>query len=97
MSYGKKYKSGVYYIVSLYNDKIYIGSSKSIDSRIKIHARLLKNNMHPITRMQLDYNICSKGFIWGVLEYTDNYKQQEKYYINLLGANDAAFGYNTNI
>ena len=96
MAYGKRYKSGVYYITSFYNDKIYIGSSKSINSRIKIHARLLRNDIHPNKRMQEDYNICSKGFEWGILEYTDDYKVRERYYINLLDATNPAFGYNSN-
>lgn len=94
MSYSKNYSAGVCYISSLYTDKIYIGSSKHIDSRIKIHARLLRDNKHPNKSLQEDYNLYPASFIWGVLEKTEDYKKREKFYITLLDSVNPIFGYN---
>lgn len=78
--------SGVYYIENTRTKKLYIGSSKNINSRITTHFRDLKHNRHTNRIMQDDYN---KGddFSYGVLKtipgdheilYTEESEQIQK-------------------
>jgi group I intron endonuclease len=48
---------GIYEIINLINNKIYIGSSINIDKRIYRHFNDLKNNKHINIYLQREYNI----------------------------------------
>ena len=97
MSYSKNGKFGVYCIICRQKDKIYVGSSKCIESRIKIHFRLLRLGIHPNKEMQNDYLLYSDTFAWSPLEYTNDYKAKEKEWIKTLKSGLKEFGYNSNL
>lgn len=78
-------KSGVYKIQCIFNNKLYIGSSKNIGNRITNHLRDLKNNTHKNFYLQKDYiDYGIKNFDFNIIEYCQNYNEKEQYYINLL-------------
>lgn len=58
MEINKNYKNkiGIYCIKNVYNNKIYIGSSKSLYSRIKAHYNKLKTNKHYNKHLQNSWN-----------------------------------------
>lgn len=47
---------GVYAILNMRNNKIYVGSSKNIKKRLHIHKSRLKSDSNSAKRMQEDYN-----------------------------------------
>ena len=47
---------GIYIIINLYNNKQYIGSTKSLYTRIKNHFENLLKNKHPNQHLQNSYN-----------------------------------------
>jgi len=49
-------KSGIYKIVNLVNDKIYIGSSINLKNREKDHFKDLKGNYHSNRYLQYAFN-----------------------------------------
>lgn len=63
--------SGIYKITNNINEKVYIGSAKHIDKRIKKHIRELKNNKHHSRKFQNLYNKYKLTIIlnFEVLEY----------------------------
>lgn len=89
---------GIYYIKNKTNGKIYIGSSKNIEKRIKQHKNDLINNKHKSQWLQFDYNkYGSEYFEYEVLEEVMDNKdllKREKYYIEKYETIDK--GYNTN-
>lgn len=97
MSYSKNGKFGVYCIVCRQKDKIYVGSSKCMESRVKIHFRLLRDGNHPNKEIQNDYLLYPDTFAWSPLEYTADYKVREKEWIKILGSSSKEFGYNSNL
>lgn len=77
-------KSGVYYIRCKVNNKLYIGSSKDIGSRLIKHFSQLRKNNHPNHALLSDYKkYGQKEFEFGVVEYTDtDLKELESKYQN---------------
>lgn len=97
--------SGIYKIVNLVNNKIYVGSSSDLKRRKYDHFYDLKNNKHKNNYLQNSFNkYKEKNFMFIVLEYIDNienkeeFKQlildRENYWIKELNACDNNFGYN---
>lgn len=82
-----RFKSGIYKITNLVNDKSYIGSSINIYNRKHTHSTKLKNNNHSNKHLQAAYiKYGSDEFIFEVLEYCEKDKlvERENYYINLI-------------
>lgn len=52
----KRNDSGVYYIKNLNNNKLYIGQSIQLRTRIEHHIYMLENGKHIIKELQEDYN-----------------------------------------
>lgn len=52
---------GLYRIQCLENNKVYIGESVNVLSRLEKHARALVSNCSDVTQMQEDYNTFSKN------------------------------------
>ena len=80
-----KCKSGVYAIYC--NDKFYIGSSKSLYSRLLEHRQKLCNNYHSNDFMQKAFNKYGiENFSYEILEYCpeDVRIKREKHYIDTL-------------
>jgi group I intron endonuclease len=85
-----KNSSGIYKIVNLTNNKIYIGSSKNLYNRYSTHKCKLKYNNHVNKHLQSSYNKYGKdNFIFEVLETCtkDKLIEREQYYIDTLKPN----------
>lgn len=91
-------KCGVYKITNIINNKIYIGSSKSILQRWKNHIRELELNIHGNMFLQSDWKQYGKeNFIFEVLEECDEderYIVEQKYLDELLPFYRSNNGYN---
>jgi hypothetical protein len=91
-------KTYIYAIKNVVNNKMYIGSSKSIKNRQYEHFYQLKNNKHHSSHFQKSYNKYGKDkFFFYILEECtiENRKEREIYYINLYKTSERNFGYNT--
>ena len=77
-------KSGIYYIKCKVNNKLYIGSSKDIGSRLIKHFSQLRKGNHPNHGLLSDYKkYGQKEFEFGVIEYINtNLKEIESKYQN---------------
>ncbi len=92
-----KQKSGIYKILNLINNKIYVGSSINISVRITSHKLNLRKNKHCNTHLQYSYNKYGiENFIYEVIEYCDEnlLLKKEEYYINYFKCLDINKGYN---
>jgi len=83
-----KDSAGIYEIKCLVNDRIYIGSSNSINRRFKIHKLDLTNNNHHNNRLQQDFNKYGiSNFNFKIIEVLKKYTRdklydKEQYYID---------------
>ena len=60
---------GIYKIVNIVNNKIYIGASKDIERRWREHKCELKSNRHCNQKLQNDYNIYGEDkFAYEIIE-----------------------------
>lgn len=90
-------KPGVYCVLNIVNNKIYVGSSINCARRKNEHSSDLESNRHHSIRLQNSYNKYGlNAFVFKVLEYTikKDLKQQEQKYINTFKSADKRFGYN---
>lgn len=85
------FKPGLYKITCLKNNKIYIGQSANVLSRLGRHVDNLENNRHDCKELQKDFNKYGKiNFKFESLEINDQYltenlrKKKEKEYIKKL-------------
>ena len=81
-----RFKSGVYKITCMQNNKVYIGGSKNIYNRYHTHQTKLSQNIHNCKDLQLDYLKYGRNeFILEVLEYCDleEITIKEQYYNDL--------------
>lgn len=61
--------SGIYEIKNILNDKVYIGSSKNIKTRVYNHLKDLISNKHPNKKLQNSWNkYGSNSFIFSFKE-----------------------------
>ena len=91
--------SGIYKISNKITNKIYIGQSLDINTRIKDHIRRLNNNKHDNRHLQYSWNkYGEKSFEFLIIETCEPdieiLNQKEIYWINTLGALNRAKGYN---
>ena len=77
---------GVYVIVNLINNEMYIGSSMNLGNRKTKHFSLLKNNKNPNNLLQSAVNKYGiENFEFGILEYcTESLLEREQYFVNKL-------------
>lgn len=86
---------GVYAIWNLENQKVYIGSSKNIKSRVYNHLTKLRNGKHENVELQKDFDDGNKFIIFKVLE-AENIKNLRYYeYISIIHFDAISNGYNT--
>lgn len=73
----QKYKNGgVYKIINLLNNRIYIGSTNCFDKRSKAHKYSLDNNKHKNKFLQSDYlKSGGENFIFEIIEFVDKEKK----------------------
>lgn len=100
-------KTGIYYILCLENNKMYIGSASSTKaksitkrgfySRLYDHSRKLKLNKHRNKYLQNAYNKYGKdSFIFNIIEFCDPEECEEKelYYMNFFESYISKKGFN---
>lgn len=88
---------GIYKITNIVNNKVYVGSSKSINRRKYQHFYLLKNNKHKNLYLQFSYNKYGKSsFIFELLEKCDinQLSLKEEYWIKYYNSYKSKSGYN---
>jgi group I intron endonuclease len=89
--------SGIYSIRNIINGNRYIGYSKAIKHRWKIHKSRLKNNHHENSHLQLAWNkYGEENFVFEIIEIVprDLLKEKEIYYIKLFHSLSTEQGYN---
>src|SRR5260221_4585411 len=63
---------GIYYILNLHNDRIYVGQTGNLWMRMRQHYRRLTTNHHPNKLLQHDWNTCGENaYEFGVLTTID--------------------------
>lgn len=90
-------KSGIYRIINLVNNKVYIGLSKDLDKRWKTHTNELRKNRHYNTYLQSSWNkYKEENFKFDILEFCSNEElvRRESYWINFYESYIANKGYN---
>jgi group I intron endonuclease len=88
---------GIYKIVNLLDEKVYIGSSINIGSREYKHFWMLKKNIHDNSHLQNSYNKNGEShFKFVILEECDVNQliERENHYINILKSNNPKNGFN---
>ncbi len=89
--------SGIYTITNLINNKIYVGSSISISSRLKNHLNCLKSNIHRNKHLQRAFiKYGEENFRFELLEECgkDYCLSSEQYWMNMLNSYNMKYGYN---
>lgn len=94
--------SVIYKIVSIANNKIYVGQSQFPNRRFSQHKCDLKHNRHSNTYLQDDYNkYGEKNFRFEIIDTIPDEKTSrelldilEKKYINLFKSDSREYGYN---
>lgn len=97
--------AGIYKIVNVINNKIYVGSAVNLVGRKHTHFSLLRNNKHPNKHIQSAFNkYGSQNFYFEIIEYIPTVKDKlkfkdillsrEQYWIIKLNVCDKNVGYN---
>lgn len=87
---------GVYCIRNTDNNKVYIGSSRNIEGRWRVHRSRLNLNKHHSQHLQLSYNLGS-SFVYEILELVEDLSQleiREQYWVDHYQSYKSDFGYN---
>lgn len=90
-------KSGIYKIINLTNNKIYVGSSNKILRRWRTHKSGLRRNCHSNLILQNSYNIHgTNSFNFEIIELCPIEKliERENFYINSLKSTTKDGNYN---
>jgi|SRR5579859_472103 len=87
--------SGVYAILNLFNDKIYIGSAKYIKSRFIWHYGALEKGKHHNILLQRAWDKYGEdNFIFFRIEITDNLLEREQFWMDRFTSYNSDCGYN---
>jgi len=87
-------RPGIYKIVCLDNNKIYIGSSQTVRQRIINHKSDLRSNKHQNTHLQRAWNKYQEnGFKFELIQYCDIevLLEREQFYIDLYNCYKTGF------
>lgn len=94
----KKRTAGIYQILCLVNNKIYVGSSKDIGHRFSMHRYDLRHNRHSNSYLQRCWNkYGEESFQFTILELTLDLQGRESFYIQSLQSFNRRFGFNIQI
>lgn len=89
--------SGIYIIINVINNMIYIGSSQDIEARWKEHVNKLYGNRHENDKLQKAWNkYGEKAFQFKILEVAEekDLVAREQYYLDLHKPYERHIGYN---
>ena len=95
-------QKGIYMVMNLSNNKVYIGQSINIKERWQIHLWKLRNNIHPNDHLQKSWNKYGEdSFEFSILCSSDTFTKDrlnelEEYFIFGFNSCDRDFGYNHN-
>lgn len=94
-------QKGIYYILNILNNKIYIGSSVHMKRRFKEHKRMLNNNEHFNNHLQKAWNKYGESsFEFGIIEVLEDtieleeIREIEERYIEYFESFNPNVGYN---
>ena len=92
-------RSGVYAIVLIFDNRKYVGSSKTIEDRWKKHFRELRKGGHDNPKLQAAFNEYGEAaFITQVLceckPEREILFEREQYYLDTLRTTEKAYGFN---
>lgn len=90
-------KSGIYCIINNPFQKVYVGQSKDLNSRIKHHLNALCIHKHECKTLQRDFDLYGEGnFSYQILEYCDisNLTEREQWWIDYCKSHYANGTYN---
>lgn len=93
----KDKKIGIYKITNIINNKVYIGQSQDIDTRLRGHKSTLKANTHFNIHLQRAYNKYGiDSFTYEIQEECseDIINERESYWIEFYNSRDRFHGYN---
>jgi hypothetical protein len=86
---------GIYKIINLKNNKVYIGQSEKLNNREWNHFYWLNRGEHHNEHLQKSYNKYGKdNFIFEVIEETEDLDNRELYWINENGGINSKLNYN---
>ena len=87
---------GIYAIVNKTNNRVYIGRSNNVSSRVSNHKHYLRKSEHNCSELQTDWNNGDE-ITFEVVEYCPSYKiaEREQYWLNKLNGEGANL-YNKN-
>jgi group I intron endonuclease len=93
-------KSGIYKIINITNNKLYVGSAVKIQKRWNEHINFLSKNKHHNRYLQNAWNKHGQeNFKFEVIEYIENVSkktllEREQYWINKTQCYNSNYGYN---
>lgn len=89
---------GIYYILNALNNKMYIGRTRYLYSRMHEHTVQLNRGGHINRELQADWDRYGvKAFSFGILQsdnFTHTLAETERQYIRHYLSDDPRFGYN---
>lgn len=86
---------GIYKIINLKNNKVYIGQSEKLNNREWCHFYWLNRGEHHNEHLQKSYNKYGKdNFIFEIIEETNDLDNRELYWINEYGGVNSKLNYN---
>lgn len=93
--------SGIYAILNIINNKVYVGSAKNFKYRWQIHISRLAKNKHHSEHLQAAWNKYGQNnFIFYVLKYVENLNDLlgcEQYWMDEFEVCNREKGYNVNL
>lgn len=92
-----KNRPGIYGITSLFDSRLYVGSTKNFRKRYREHNQQLQNKKHSSQKLQRFYNKYGKGHLsFAIIEKCDIelLSKREQYWIDLLGSYIKGFNCN---
>ena len=91
-------ESGIYYILNVFNGKIYIGYAVSILKRWRVHKHLLRNRKHHNRHLQSAWDKDGEdALLFGIIETVEDAAvllEREQHWINYYESHNDEKGYN---
>lgn len=88
---------GIYSILNIANNKRYVGSSRNIVNRWRVHKSRLRLNKHHSQHLQNSYNLYPNNFIFILIEAitdTSTLELREQFWVDTFKSYESEFGYN---